>query len=263
MPSLPEITQKAMSKNMQKIDLHLHTVQDPMDPHVWHTAEELIDKAVRLGFTVLAITLHRRQFVSERIRAYAAQRGILLLPGVEQDIEGSHVLLINFPPDVADSLRTFEDLRKAKLEAGPSVLVIAAHPFYPNAVCLKEKLFEHADVFDAIEISGFYHGLWDPNRKAREAALRLKLPLIGNSDTHTLDQFGTSWTEVECEPNPEAVITALKSGRGRACGRALRWHEMAVITYKVVARGYMPWIDYKRQRGITAKLRPEHVEQMK
>ncbi len=243
--------------SLQKIDFHLHTVNDPVDAHVWHTAEELIDKAADLGFTVLAITLHTRQFVSERIRAYAAERGILLLPGVEQDIEGSHVLLINFPPDVADAIHTFEELGKAKAEGGDSTLVIAAHPFYPNATCLGEKLFQYSDLFDAIEVSGFYHRFWDPNRKAREAAARLKLPLIGNSDTHTLDQFGTSWTEVECESNPEAVIAALKRGNARVRGRALRGLEMAVITYKVVGRGYMPWVDYKKRRGMAAKVRSE------
>jgi predicted metal-dependent phosphoesterase TrpH len=251
----PKILQKR-----QKIDLHMHTVEDPMDAHVWHTAEELLDKAARLGFTVLAITLHNRQFESPRITAYAAERGILLLPGVEQEIEGRHVLLINFPREVANGIRTFQELREAKgvlLAQGRSLLVIAAHPFFPNAICLKEKLFEHADVFDAIEISGFYHRFWDANQKAREAATHLGLPMVGNSDTHTLDQFGTQWTEVECESTPEAVIAALKQGRGHVRGRSLRWHEMALITYKVVARGYMPWIDYKKQRGIPAKIQPE------
>ena len=234
---------------IQKIDLHLHTVDDPMDRHVWHTAEELINKAAHLGFTALAITLHDQQFESERIKSYAAERGILLIPGVEQNIEGCHIVLLNFPTDVANNLKTFTELRKAK-STFPNAFILAAHPFYPNAVCLKEKLFEHADLFDAVELSGFYHRLWNPNNKARAAAEKLGLPLIGNSDTHALDQFGTLWTELECEHSSGAILKALKQGKGLVRGRSLRWTEMMVITYKVVGRGYMPWIDYRKQRGV-------------
>jgi len=237
-------------KRDQKIDLHMHTVDDPVDPHVWHTAEELIDKAASLGFTALAITLHTHQFASERIEAYAADRGILLIHGVEQDIEGAHVLLLNFDRDVAHDIHTFDELRTARAAQEKNSMVIAAHPFYPNAVCLKEKLFQHADVFDAVEVSGFYHPLWNPNKKAVAAASRLDLPLIGNSDTHTLEQFGKTWTEVECEATVDSIITALKKGKGKVCGRPLGWNEMAVITYKVVGRGYMPWINYKKQRRL-------------
>jgi len=70
-----------------------------------------------------------------------------------------------------------------------------------------------------------------------------------------LEQFGSIWTEVEFESEPTAdtLIAALKQGRGTVRSRPLLWHEMAVITYKVVARGYMPWIDYKKRRGATAR----------
>jgi predicted metal-dependent phosphoesterase TrpH len=234
--------------HFQKIDLHLHTLDDPRDPHVWHTAEELIDQAAKSGFTALAITLHARQFESDSLRAYAGERGILLIPGVEQDVEGCHVLLINFPRRTADAIRTFEELRAAKAAWGERAMVIAAHPFYPNQACLKEKLFKHHDLFDAVELSGFYHRFWDPNQKAQAAANRLGLPMIGNSDTHALEQFGTMWTEVEAGADTEDILTALKQGRGRIFRRSLRWSEMAVITYKVVVRGYMPWIDYKTRR---------------
>ena len=127
--------------------------------------------------------------------------------------------------------------------------------FYPNPACLRDKLFKHPDLFDAVELPGFYHRFWDPNQKAQAAANQLGLPLIGNSDTHTLEQFGTMWTEVEAGATANGILTALKQGRGRIFRRPLRWSEMAVITYKVVVRGYMPWIDYKMRRGRAAGIR--------
>ena len=234
-----------------KFDFHLHTLDDPHDHHVFHTASELIDKAAALGFGALAITLHCAQFESEKARAYAREKGIVLIPGIEQDVEGCHVLLINFPKAAAEAVRTFADLARAKA-AHPDALVIAAHPFYPNGTCLKEKLLENRACFDAVEISGFYHRRWNPNQRALAEAARLDLPLVGNSDTHTLEQFGTTWSEVSAPADAvtaAAVTRAVKSGRVAVKGRPLKLWEMAVITWKVVARGYMPWVDYKRKRG--------------
>lgn len=229
-----------------KTDFHLHTLDDPYDHHVYHTVYELLDKAAALGYGALAITLHHAQFESREAVEYAEERGILLLPGVERDVEGGHVLLINYPKAVAEKIRTFDDLRRARRPEG---LVIAAHPFFPGGVSLRDALLRHRDCFDAVEISGFYHRLWNPNRKGRDAARRLGLPLVGNSDTHTLEQFGTTWSEVDCERTPEAIVQAVREGRAAVRGRALEAAEMGVIAYKVVARGYMKWINYKQVRG--------------
>lgn len=229
-----------------KFDFHMHTLDDPEDHHVYHTVFELIDKAASLDYGALAITLHNSQYESRTATRYAAERGILLLSGIERDIEGCHVLLIHYPKQVTESIRTFADLRKAKTPEG---LVIAAHPFFPGGVSLRGKLLEHRDLFDAVEVSGFYHRLWDPNRKGREAAQALGLPLVGNSDTHTLEQFGTTWSEIDCDANPASLIQGIKAGRAVVKSRALLSHEIGLITYKVVGRGYMRWINYKRTRG--------------
>jgi predicted metal-dependent phosphoesterase TrpH len=229
-----------------KFDFHLHTLDDPYDHHVYHTAFELIDKAAALGYGALAITLHGFQYRNPEVESYARDRGILLLPGVEQNIGGCHVLLINFDREQAHGIATFADLARART---PENLVIAAHPYYPNSTCLKDKLLEHRELFDAVEISGYYHRLWNPNLKAMAAARELGLPLVGNSDTHTLEQFGTTWSEIACEMDIPELIRGIKAGRAEVKSRSLALGEMGVITWKVVARGYMKWIDYKKERG--------------
>lgn len=230
-----------------KLDFHLHTLDDPFDHHVQHTVFELLDKAHALGYGALAITLHNRQFRSRTAEAYAAERGILLIPGVERDVEGAHVLLINFPAEAAEAVHGFPDLARLKA-AHPDGLVIAAHPFYPSGVALKEKFLRNRALFDAVEVSGFYHSRWDPNRRARLEAARAGLPLIGNSDTHTLEQFGTHWSEARCPRDAAAIVRAVKEGRIEIKGRALSAREILVIGWKVVAVGYMKWINYKRSR---------------
>jgi predicted metal-dependent phosphoesterase TrpH len=201
----------------------------------------------------LSITLHTRQFESEAATRYARERGILLIPGVEQDIEGCHVLLINFPKAAADRVRTFAELERLKEETARAgdreTLVIAPHPFVPGGVTLKEKFWRHSRVFDAVEVSGFYHPKWNPNRKAIAAAEKLGLPLVGNSDTHTLEQFGKTWTEADCAQDAGSILKAVKSGRCAVKGRALDAGEMGRIGWNVIAKGYMKWINYKRTRN--------------
>ena len=236
-----------------KFDFHMHTLDDPCDHHVYHTAQELLDKAAALGYGALSITLHTRQLESEDLARYARERGILLVPGVEQDIEGCHVLLINFPKADAEGTTSFDGLRRLKRESalrgGRETLVIAPHPFFPGGVALRERFWEHRDVFDAVEISGFYHARWNPNRKAIRAAEKLGLPLVGNSDTHTLEQFGKTWSEAECPQDADSLLKAIKEGRASVKGRALDAGEMGRIGWNVIAKGYMKWINYKRTRN--------------
>ena len=101
---------------MLKVDLHIHTAEDPTD-NIVHGAPALIDRAVELGFDALAITLHDRQLADGRLTAYARERGITLLPGIERTIHGRHVLLINFP-QASEQVRT---LRRPGRPQGPDV----------------------------------------------------------------------------------------------------------------------------------------------
>src|SRR3989442_7963855 len=127
---------------MLKVELHSHTADDPLD-RIPHTTTELIDRAAGLGYDALAVTLHDRQLDVRRWESYAADRGIVLIPGVERTIEGRHVLLLNFERGTED-VRTFEDL--ASLKARVPGLVVAPHAFFPATSCLWNDLERHADL---------------------------------------------------------------------------------------------------------------------
>jgi len=51
------------------------------------------------------------------------------------------------------------------------------------------------------------------NKKAIAAAAKFHLPLVATSDSHNLWQFGTSFTYIDAEKGPLAVIEAVKAGR--------------------------------------------------
>jgi len=192
-----------------KIDLHLHSSEDPVDV-IDHDARQLIDKAAALGFDALALTLHDCDLRDPALTAYAREREIVLVPGVERTIEGRHVLLLNFP-DRTDHVRTFQDL--AALRRTSNGLVIAAHPYFPDATCLRSHLDRHADLFDAVEWSYFWtRGLNFNARAARFAATRDK-PLVASSDLHDLRQLGRTYSLVVADRDPDSICSAIREGR--------------------------------------------------
>ena len=97
---------------MLKIELHTHTADDPVDA-IPYTTYELIDRAAALGYDALAITLHEHQLDLRRFLPYAAERGIVLIPGVERTVEGRHVLLLNYKSGT-EGVRSFADLAALK-----------------------------------------------------------------------------------------------------------------------------------------------------
>src|SRR3954462_14461324 len=130
-----------------KIDLHIHTLDDPKDA-LDYSAHELLERARTLGFRVLAITLHDAVFDRAEVFADAVRMGILLIPAAEMRLEGADVILLNVTAEEIVSLRTLDDLEKLRARRGPSLFTIAPHPFYVLGGSMGEKLLERIDLFD-------------------------------------------------------------------------------------------------------------------
>lgn len=195
---------------MLKVDLHLHTGEDPID-RIPHTAIDLVDRAAGLGFDALAITLHDCQFADARVSDYARERGITLIPGAERTIEGRHVLLLNFPAAAVESARTFDDV--AKLKARTNGLVIAPHPYFPDRRCLRSRLDAHADLCDAVEWSYFWTRGINFNVRAARWAREHGKPVVGNSDLHDLRQLGRTYSWIDAPRDGAAICDAIRQGR--------------------------------------------------
>ena len=195
---------------MLKVELHTHTDDDPED-YIPYTVERLVDRAAELGYDAIAITLHNRQLDVEPYREYARSRDIVLIPGVERSICGRHTLLINFPPEAAEAVSTFDDL--ATLRTRSDGLVIAPHPYFLVPSCLRQELDRHPDLFDAVELHALYSRYVNFNTRAVAWARAHGKPLVGNGDVHRLGQLDTTWSLVDAEPDPDAICAAIKAGR--------------------------------------------------
>jgi predicted metal-dependent phosphoesterase TrpH len=203
-----------------KVDLHIHTGDDPID-RIPYSTHQLIDRAAALGYDALAITLHDYQFDVQPLVAWAAERGIVLIPGIERTVEGRHVLLLNFPGPAVANVRTFEDVRRLKQEHDG--LVIAPHPYFPGQHSLFGALDRHADIFDAVERNAMYTASLDFNRPAERWAREHDKPVVGNGDVHRLEQLDTTYSLVDAERDPTAICAAVAAGRVRLVTRPLTW----------------------------------------
>jgi len=198
-----------------RADLHIHTRE--AEPFIAYNARDVIVRAAREGYRVLSISNHDTQTFSDDLSAFARDHGILLIPGVEVTVEGRHVLVYNADVSV-DKIKTFAGLKRYRT---PEWLVIAPHPFFPAAYCLREKLWQEIELFDAIEFSHFYTPRIDFNRAAVKLARALGLPLVGTSDSHLDEQFGTTFSLVDASPTVESVLGAIKAGRLSVVSRPL------------------------------------------
>ena len=218
---------------MLKVELHTHTDHDPLD-RIPHSARQLIDHAASLGYHALAITLHDRFHYAQADAAYARERGLVLIPGIERTIGGKHVLLINFPTDCG-VVRTFDDVRA--LKARCRGLIIAPHPFYPIQTSLGSRLEANADLFDAVEYNAMYTRHLNFNRRAAAWAKSHGKPMVGNTDLHRLEQLGTTWSLVDAEPTPDGICEAIRAGRVRVESQPLTTARAALTMMRMTVIG--------------------------
>ena len=230
----PRQTGTTSEQNWIKIDLHIHTLDDPKDA-VDFSAHQLLKSASELGFGVLAITLHDAVFDRKEVFADAAAMGILLIPAAEMRLCGADVIVLNVTPEEVAELKNFDDLRRLRARRGSSIFTIAPHPFYVFGGSIGSRLFAEMDCFDAIEFCHFHFGLFNPNRRAKRAASRFRKPLIATSDAHRLHAFGRHYTSI---PLPQAltvenVFAALHNGPLRLTSPPCSFRDLLSAIYFV------------------------------
>jgi predicted metal-dependent phosphoesterase TrpH len=217
-----------------KVDLHIHTLDDPKDV-IDYSAHQLLERAQSLGFGVLAITLHDAVFDRPEVFADARAMGILLIPAAEMRLEGADVIVLNIRREEVADLETFADLRALRARRGDSIFTIAPHPFYVLGGSIGPRLLDEMDCFDAIELCHFHNFLLNPNRRAARVAKEFGKPLIATSDAHRLHAFGHHYTSIPrpAELTIENVFAALCSNMIRLTSPAASIVEFASAIYWV------------------------------
>lgn len=199
-----------------KASLHLHTHEDAEDNYfIDYDYKGLINELHKNNFGIAAITGHKKIIFNEEIRKYAAEKGILLMPGVELSIKNGifkyHVIVLNCDLE-AENIDTMEKLKSYKEKKGNDIFILAAHPnFKLESMGIKE-LKKNIDVIDGIEHSWFYSENFNLNSASKDIALEYDKPFIATSDAHFLKYLDTGYIEADIDNKDIGVFfNALKS----------------------------------------------------
>lgn len=79
---------------MKRCDLHIHTVQSISDWAFTFDKDVLVDYVSKTGLDVIAITNHNLFNYAQFLEIKESLPNIIVLPGIEVDLEGGHILVI-------------------------------------------------------------------------------------------------------------------------------------------------------------------------
>lgn len=213
--------------------MHLHASEDTIH-HLSYNAKELIDEAAKFGFEVLSFTFHNKCFFNKEIFEYAKKKSVLLVSGVEKEIEGKEVLIYNISKTDIKKLNTFSDLRNLKKNKGENILIIAPHPYFILPNCLGKKLVKNIDLFDAIEYSHFYLSFLNRNKKAVRVAKKFNKAIIGTSDAHNFNQLNHTYSLINSKQDVKSVFEAIRKKNVVLKTKPLSFSQFVIKTFKVL-----------------------------
>ncbi|MFT4326842.1 MAG: PHP domain-containing protein [Candidatus Woesearchaeota archaeon] len=215
-----------------KAQLHIHAKGDPKDLFITYTPYDVVDKAVETKTDVIAFTFHDKYFNNKKVIEYARKKGVLVIPAIEKTIEGKDILIYN-PPKKIESINTFKELKSIKND---HMLIMAPHPFFVAPYCLKHKIIEHYDLFDAWEYCFFYTKFCNCNKKLVTLNKKhgTKKAIIGTSDVHNLDFFDKTYAVINAQKSIPAIFKAIRQNNVATITSPLSCKEFLGILRTVI-----------------------------
>lgn len=191
-----------------KADLHVHTTYSDGTATV---PETLAYVAEHTDLRVIAITDHDCIDGALEAARIAHCYGIEVIPGEEISTRHGHLLAL-FVEDFIPPYRPVQETIDLIHQKGG--LAVAAHPFDRLVPSLGSAgpLFKCWQ-FDALEVfnAGIYWTQRHANNKAEVYAQAHQLPMLGNSDSHSLSTIGQGYTRFQGHTAKD-VYTAIKTG---------------------------------------------------
>jgi hypothetical protein len=116
---------------MKKIDLHTHTIPTPSDATFAFDLGKLVSYVQSCKIDALAITNHNI-FDGAQYQTIVSAVDILVLPGIEINLEDGHLLLIADPSSVSDFSSRCEQVTRKIPDARASISVAELKEIFPD-----------------------------------------------------------------------------------------------------------------------------------
>jgi histidinol phosphatase-like PHP family hydrolase/energy-coupling factor transporter ATP-binding protein EcfA2 len=227
-----EIEAVGNGAHFQRLDLHIHSYGEGGSPDVTdttNTPKQIVDTAIAQGLKVISITDHAKTENCAAAITYAADKDILVIPGVELTTTQGHLLL--YAPSIADLTRVLSRLNySGDMCTNPITQClneikavngfgIAAHIDKEKGFELKlqgygddkKDLFTHAEML-GIEINNSTHLDWytsldeqeqrrafvEERRQTLHEANDYNIAHVSFSDAHSLARVGKDTEGDDC-----------------------------------------------------------------
>ena len=195
-----------------KVDLHCHS---KYSHDTYFEPEVLIVQAIKMGLDGVCFTEHHSFRASWPVEKIKIPEGFYIFRGTEISTDHGHLLAYGLKDDSwnisprSNYLNIFDVIKSVHDQGG---ICVPAHP-YRGWDSLGEDIFM-IDGFDAIETHNG-RNVEEENQKAITAAQFNKLPSIGGSDCHHLEEVGRAFTLFK---NPVHTLDELiKEIKNRNC----------------------------------------------
>lgn len=189
-----------------RIDLHLHTdgsrdcLSDP---------EEVLERALELGYGRIAITDHDRVHVARRM---AEAHPDLVIPGEEiKTAEGVDIIGLYLRDEIPKGTPSEETIGQIREQGGIPYL---PHPYARGKGGGGAYADRLAPLCDVVEVFNARLHAQSLNEQAVDLAIRHGTLRGAGSDAHTVAEVGNAFVDLPDHPNrPDALRAALAQGR--------------------------------------------------
>jgi len=207
-----------MKTEMGKADLHLHT--NCSDG--FNTPQEVVDRALRVGLDIVAVTDHNLFKPSLEAQNYAIKQKLPLkvILGEEISSKDGEIIGLFLKRRIKPFLTAEETIQKIHQQDG---LAVIAHPMriFLGFSLWRRKIEELAEkkLIDGLEIFNFWdHNPWHFSKRS-QLAKKWSLAKIGGSDSHSISTLGTIWTSFPGKTEKD-LYRAIKSRQTKAVTQA-------------------------------------------
>lgn len=189
---------------MVKVDLHAHT---------WFSADsttspaEMIERARRAGLDRIAVTDHGS--ITGALEAAAHDPELVVVGEEVKCACGVHVIGLFLNELIPNRLPLQATVDRIRDQGG---VVYAPHPYayLRDPAGRAQRVLTVADVVEVFNARAFLPA-W--NRRAAEAAARLRLPAIAGSDSHFPWEVGRTYTEMPAFRDAASLLSGLAHAR--------------------------------------------------
>ncbi|WP_054845730.1 PHP-associated domain-containing protein [Sulfuracidifex tepidarius] len=180
------------------IDFHTHTFFSDGKA----SPKEMFETAKKKGIFI-SITDH------DTSKGIKEVNELPVIPGQEVTTQFGHVVILcNFPPSPPSDIKGLVDYAKEN-----SCVVFPSHPFDIFRAGIGDHVFDYK--FDAIETFNSKANRV-ANGKAKEAALKLDLPGLADSDSHVPSAIGSAYNAIELsEFNVDDILDSVRKKKSK------------------------------------------------